>query len=91
MEPGLGLLDSGILASGPPGKSPFMYFIFVSVAPTFNNDLCMMAGILVSSVHYCAPSTWNDAWLTVGSLNFLFVFHCVGSSLLCGLFSSCGE
>ena len=44
-----------------------MYFIFVSVAPTFNNNLRMMAGILVSSAHYCAPSTWNDAWRTVGS------------------------
>ena len=68
-----------------------MYFIFVSVAPTFNNNLRMMAGILVSSAHYCAPSTWNDAWRTVGSLNFLFLFGCAGSSLLCGLFSSSGE
>ena len=68
-----------------------MYFIFVSVAPTFNNNLRMMAGILVSSAHYCAPSTWNDAWHTVGSLNFLFLFGCAGSSLLFGLFSSSGE
>ena len=60
----------------------FTYWILFLLLLLLINDLCIIAGNMVYSVHYCVPSTW----FTVGSFLkkkiYLFIFGCAGSSLL---------